>query len=177
MAPYNHTPGLAADMASRQIVNVLFLCDDNSCRSPIAEALLNFAGEGRFWAFSAGFAPARKIDPMAIELMRRAGIPCGGLTPKVWRGFTTPNAPRIDVVICLDTRIPLSAATLLPGNPIIACWPIENPATVQGSDVNRCSAYGRTLRKLEGKILKLTGSAAAATPSNKHGRELLTEAA
>ncbi len=177
MTPDETISGLNADLADKPIINVLFLCDDNSCRSPIAEALLNFAGKGRFWAFSAGFMSAKEIDPIAIELMRKAGIPCGGLRPKKWRGFTTPNAPCIDIVVCLDTHLPLSdAAGILPGDPIIINWPTENTVNIKGSQANRRSACERMLRELEGRVLKLAGSAAT-TPYDKPDQALLTEAA
>lgn len=177
MAPQKAAADLIADMTDKRMINVLFLCNDSSCRSPVAEALLNFIGKGRFWAFSAGFISAKEINPMAIELMREAGIPCGGLKPKGWRSFTTPSAPQIDVVVCMAPHLPLVvAASFLPGNPIIVSWPIENPVTVRGSHADRRSACGRMLRRLEERILELAGTVSA-RPCEEQEQVLLTKAA
>lgn len=43
---------------------VLFVCTGNTCRSPMAEALLRHHGEGKFEVQSAGVLPI-------LEVMRR----------------------------------------------------------------------------------------------------------
>jgi len=53
---------------------VLFLCTGNSCRSQIAEALVN-ARMGDAWeAFSAGIHPAGYVHPRAIAALKEIGI-------------------------------------------------------------------------------------------------------
>jgi arsenate reductase len=49
---------------------VLFLCTGNSCRSQMAEGLVNHALGDRWKAFSAGTAPAGYVHPLAVELVR-----------------------------------------------------------------------------------------------------------
>ncbi|MDP5070723.1 MAG: arsenate reductase ArsC, partial [Congregibacter sp.] len=53
---------------------VLVLCTGNSCRSVMAEALINHLGEGRFRAVSAGSFPAGYVHPKSIETLKRHGI-------------------------------------------------------------------------------------------------------
>ena len=48
-------------------------------RSPIAEAILNHAGTGRFRAYSAGSDPAAGADPFVRALLEREGLPAGEL--------------------------------------------------------------------------------------------------
>lgn len=53
---------------------VLFLCTGNSCRSQMAEAIVN-ARYGDTWeAFSAGTQPAGYVHPKAIQVLQEIGI-------------------------------------------------------------------------------------------------------
>jgi arsenate reductase len=53
---------------------VLFLCTGNSCRSQMAEAIVN-ARLGETWeAVSAGIKPAGYVHPKALEALREIGI-------------------------------------------------------------------------------------------------------
>lgn len=53
---------------------VLFLCTGNSCRSQMAEAIIN-ARMGETWqAFSAGTKPAGFVHPKAIQALAEIGI-------------------------------------------------------------------------------------------------------
>ncbi|HMM47303.1 MAG TPA: arsenate reductase ArsC [Thiobacillaceae bacterium] len=61
---------------------VLVLCTGNSCRSQMAEALLNHDLAGQVRALSAGTRPQPKVADGAIEALKRAGLPTDGLHPK-----------------------------------------------------------------------------------------------
>lgn len=61
---------------------VLVLCTGNSCRSQMAEALLNHDLEGKVRALSAGTRPQPKVADGAIEALRLAGLSTEGLYPK-----------------------------------------------------------------------------------------------
>jgi len=53
---------------------VLFLCTGNSCRSQMAEAIIN-ARLGETWqAFSAGTNPAGYVHPKALEALSEIGF-------------------------------------------------------------------------------------------------------
>ena len=53
---------------------VLFLCTGNSCRSQMAEAIVN-ARMGESWqAVSAGTKPAGYVHPKALEVLSEIGI-------------------------------------------------------------------------------------------------------
>lgn len=61
---------------------VLVLCTGNSCRSQMAEVILNHELAGRVRALSAGTRPQPKVADGAIDALRLAGLPTDGLFPK-----------------------------------------------------------------------------------------------
>jgi arsenate reductase (thioredoxin) len=67
---------------SNQIKTVLVLCTGNSCRSQMAEVLLNHDLAGRVRAFSAGTSPQPRVAEGAIAALEAAGLPVEGLYPK-----------------------------------------------------------------------------------------------
>jgi len=61
---------------------VLILCTGNSCRSQMAEALVN-ARRGEQWeAVSAGTQPAAQVHPKAVAALAEIGIQPEGQHPK-----------------------------------------------------------------------------------------------
>jgi arsenate reductase len=76
---------------------VLFLCTHNSCRSQMAEGLVNHFLGDRFQAFSAG-TEATRVKPLAIRVLAELGIDISGHRSKVLDEFT---GERFDYVITL----------------------------------------------------------------------------
>ncbi len=56
---------------------VLFLCTGNSCRSQMAEAIVN-ARHPNWRAFSAGTKPAGHVHPFAVDVLAEIGIAHSG---------------------------------------------------------------------------------------------------
>ena len=75
-------------MTNRKL-QVLFLCTGNSARSILAEAITNnlSVSNGRFRAHSAGSHPKGRMNPLAIELLRKSHISTTGLRSKCWDEF------------------------------------------------------------------------------------------
>ncbi len=75
---------------------VLVLCTGNSCRSQMAEVLLNhdLANDAR--ALSAGTKPQPKVADGAIAALKDAGLPADGLYPKDVDAVMNEN---IDLVV------------------------------------------------------------------------------
>ncbi len=61
-----------------ELKRVLFLCTGNSCRSQMAEAVVNAKLGDRWQAFSAGIEPADKVNPNAIRALAEIGIKHSG---------------------------------------------------------------------------------------------------
>ncbi|NBX63251.1 MAG: arsenate reductase ArsC, partial [Betaproteobacteria bacterium] len=88
-------------MTDSKSLNVLFLCTHNSARSILAEATLNHISKGKFKAYSAGSSPRENQtpNPMALQVLEKAGIAIDGLSSKSWDIFALPDAPHMDLVI------------------------------------------------------------------------------
>ncbi len=61
---------------------VLVLCTGNSCRSQMAEAILNHDLAGEVRTISAGTRPQPTVAAGAVEALKLAGLPTDGLHPK-----------------------------------------------------------------------------------------------
>jgi arsenate reductase len=61
---------------------VLFLCTGNSCRSQLAEAIVN-ARYPKWQAFSAGTKPIGYVHPMAIRVLGEIDIQHAGISKNV----------------------------------------------------------------------------------------------
>jgi arsenate reductase len=60
--------------SNRTLKNVLFLCTGNSCRSQMAEAIVNAQIGDNWRAFSAGTVPAGYVHPLATQVLAEIGI-------------------------------------------------------------------------------------------------------
>lgn len=61
---------------------VLVLCTGNSCRSQMAEVIINHDLSGLVRALSAGTVPQAKVADGALKALQLAGLPTAGLHPK-----------------------------------------------------------------------------------------------
>lgn len=65
---------------------VLFLCTHNSCRSQMAEGIINHYLGDRFQAYSAG-TEATRVNPLAIHVLAELGIDISGHRSKTLDEF------------------------------------------------------------------------------------------
>ena len=62
---------------------VLILCTGNSCRSQMAEALINEKLSDNWMAFSAGTEPSGYVHPMALKALKEIGIQHSGISKHI----------------------------------------------------------------------------------------------
>lgn len=138
-------------MAER-IYNILFLCTGNSARSILAESIINKLGKGKFRGFSAGSHPKGQVHPIVLALLRKLDYPTDNLRSKSWDEFATPNAPHLDFVFTVCDNAAGEVCPHWPGQPMTAHWGIPDPATVEGTDVEKSLAFREAFRSMETRI-------------------------
>jgi protein-tyrosine-phosphatase len=136
--------------------NVLFLCTGNSARSILSEVILNVRGKGRFKAYSAGSHPTGRVNPFAIQLLERMGMPTEGLRSKSWDEFAAPGAPPLDFVFTVCDNAAGEVCPYWPGQPMTGHWGIPDPAGVDGTDVQKTDAFREAFRVLDRRITLFT---------------------
>lgn len=62
---------------------VLFLCTGNSCRSQMAEAIVNAHYSEKWQAYSAGTKPAGYVHPNALQALAEIGITHSGTSKSI----------------------------------------------------------------------------------------------
>ncbi|WP_114945264.1 arsenate reductase ArsC [Microvirga calopogonii] len=132
--------------------NVLFLCTGNSARSIMAEGILRKDGAGRFNAFSAGSQPKGRVNPFALKVLDSFDYPSVGYRSKSWDEFAKPDAPAMDFVFTVCDNAAGEACPVWPGQPTTAHWGIEDPAAVEGPDIEKEKAFVQAFKFLKNRI-------------------------
>jgi len=137
---------------SDRIYNVLFLCTGNSARSILAESILQKDGAGRFRAFSAGSQPKGHVNPMALKVLTAMDYPAAGFRSKAWDEFAAPGAPVMDFVFTVCDSAAGETCPVWPGQPTTAHWGIEDPAAIEGGDMEKERAFSTAARYMKSRI-------------------------
>jgi arsenate reductase (thioredoxin) len=137
---------------TEKIYNVLFLCTGNSARSILAESIMRRDGAGRFRSFSAGSQPKGEVNPFALKVLEAANYPTEGMRSKSWLEFAAADAPVMDFVFTVCDTAAGEACPVWPGQPMTAHWGIEDPAAVEGTNIEREAAFVEAMRYLKNRI-------------------------
>jgi arsenate reductase len=135
-----------------RIYNVLFLCTGNSARSILAESIMRKDGQGRFQSFSAGSQPKGQVNPFALKVLQALNYPADGMRSKSWREFAAADAPVMDFVFTVCDSAAGESCPVWPGQPMTAHWGIEDPAAVEGTDIEKEAAFVAAFRYLKNRI-------------------------
>ncbi|RME63199.1 MAG: arsenate reductase ArsC, partial [Caldilineae bacterium] len=120
-----------------------------SCRSQMAEGLVNhFLGDG--WeAVSAGSAPSGYVHPLAVEAMAELGVDLSGHVSKsveVYRNL----APDLVITVCDN------AARNCPvwlGEGEVIHMPFDDPAEAVGAEAERLAVFRRVRDEIRAWVL------------------------
>lgn len=134
-------------MAQKQ---VLILCAGNSCRSQMAEGLINhFLGE-QWVAVSAGTQPAGYVHPLAVKALAEVGIDISTNVSKAVDHFRTRD---LDVVItvCADAA---EQCPLWLGKGKVVHIGFDDPARATGSEVEQMTVFRRVRNEIQAHVLR-----------------------
>lgn len=129
------------------MLNVLFVCIENACRSQMAEAFFNKLAEGKAIASSAGTNPAKKVDPAAVEAMDKYGIDISKNIPK---RLELDMGNRFDYIVTMGCT---DGCPITPKEKTIE-WNIEDPKDKPPGEFERiCSEIRAEVEKLISDLL------------------------
>jgi len=130
------------------VKKVLFLSSGNSARSQMAEAFLRALAADAFEAHSAGSAP-RDLHPLALAVMAERGIDIGDQRPKGLKEFIgTTEFGHVITVCDRDEK----ACLVFPGKGTREYWPVDDPATAEGSDEERLATFREVRDYVEARV-------------------------
>jgi protein-tyrosine-phosphatase/uncharacterized coiled-coil protein SlyX len=128
-------------------IGVLFVCNGNSARSQIAEALLDRFGGPDFAVSSAGTSP-KQVHPLAVHVLAEIGIDWQEARAKP---VTELLDRSFDYVITLSNSAREECPTL-PGPHSSLHWHLEDPSTVDGAEEERLEAFRATRADLTTRL-------------------------
>jgi arsenate reductase (thioredoxin) len=135
-----------------RLYNVLFLCTGNTARSVLAESILQKEGAGKFRAFSAGSQPKGVVNPFSLTTLKAYGYPTEGFRSKSWDEFALRGAPQMDFVFTVCDNAADETCPIWPGHPMTAHWGIDDPAAVEGTDIDKERAFATAFKAMRSRI-------------------------
>src|SRR5512140_3431406 len=118
---------------------VLILCTGNSCRSHLAEGILQKAlGEG-YDVQSAGSTPAGHVHPLAIRVLNEIGIDISGHRSKHLDEFLSQPVETV-ITVCGNAD---QACPMFPGQVNRYHWGFEDPAHAIGTEEEKLAFFRR----------------------------------
>jgi len=130
------------------MMNILFLCTGNSCRSILAEATFNALAPSTMRAMSAGSQPTGEVHPRSIALLKQKGISTDGYFSKSWENL--PTTPDIVITVCGNAAGETCPAYL--GSVLRAHWGVADPAKATGTEVKINAAFEDAYSILRNRI-------------------------
>jgi len=130
--------------------SVLFLCTGNSCRSQMAEGLVNHSLGDQWEAFSAGTKPSGHVHSLAIKVMKELGIDVSDQRSKSVEEFRDAEFDAV-ITVCDDAaeNCPL---WLGPGR--VSHMSFPDPADASGSEEERLEVFRRVRDGLSRRALE-----------------------
>jgi arsenate reductase (thioredoxin) len=118
---------------------ILILCTGNSCRSHLAEGLLQKALGDGYEVRSAGSKPAGYVHPLATRVMQEMGIDISNHHSKHLQEFLKQPVETV-ITVCGNAD---QACPMFPGQVNRYHWGFDDPAHATGSEEEKLAVFRR----------------------------------
>jgi arsenate reductase len=127
-------------------INVLILCTGNSCRSQMAQAILQSLNQN-IDVFSAGTVPADHVHPVAIQVMQELGVDIKEFYPKSVDNYLNTSFDYV-ITVCQEAN---ESCPIFTGNVVNRQHiGFEDPAKAIGDEEQIINKF----RKIRDEILR-----------------------
>ncbi|HEY2662173.1 MAG TPA: low molecular weight phosphatase family protein [Caulobacteraceae bacterium] len=134
---------------------VLFACNFNRVRSPMAGGLMRLIYGDRVYVDSCGLKPDEEIDPFVVVVMDEIGA---DLSRHRAKSFDDLADGSFDVVVSLTPESQHRAVEMSRGRAVdIEYWATADPTLVEGAREARLAAYRAVRDQLREHILRRFG--------------------
>jgi len=139
------------------MLKVLVLCTENSCRSQMAEGLVNHDLAGQVQAWSAGVRPSR-VNPRAIRVMAELGIDIGRHRSKSVDDLAGEQFDLV-ITVCDQAR---QECPFFPGETEVRHVGFPDPAKATGTEAEIMAAFRQVRDALRRQLIPLLREQAGA---------------
>ena len=124
---------------------ILVLCTGNSCRSHMAEAILQKELGNEFEVQSAGSNPSGDVHPLAIRVMGEKGLDLGDHRSKHLNEFLESSVETV-ITVCGNAD---QVCPVFPGQVNRHHFPFDDPADATGNEEAQLKVFRRVRDEIE----------------------------
>ena len=124
---------------------ILILCTGNSCRSHLAEGILQRALGSDYDVRSAGSKPAGYVHPLAIRVMQEIGIDISDHRSKHLEEFLQQPVETV-ITVCGNAD---QACPMFPGQVNRYHWGFDDPAHATGTEEEKLAVFRRVRDEIQ----------------------------
>ncbi len=132
----------------------LFLCTGNSCRSLMAEYLLEELSGGAWTADSAGSHPSGQPHPLALRALSELGIDASNAKSESLELYLSTDYDLV-VTVCDKAK---ESCPVFPGAQGLEHWPFFDPADAEGNEEEQLVVFRTVRDEIRDRLLEFLKS-------------------
>jgi arsenate reductase len=129
---------------------VLILCTGNSCRSQMAEGLVNHMLSGQWTAHSAGTRPSAQVHPLAAKAMAEIGFDISSGVPELVDRYLDEPWDLV-VTVCDSAK---ESCPVFPRPVETLHIPFDDPADAEGTDDEKMRVFRRVRDEIRDQLVE-----------------------